>query len=231
MANWFKKDFYSAFFSIFALVGLITGLIAAFIWFQTNRLTRDGIRTVGTVVELVGGKSVAPRVEFQTEDGQRQVYTSDVYSSPPAYELGEKVTLWYTPGHPDQVVLSGLSRWFIPLLMGFFFLIFGGIGFGGLFYQFLKKRDQAWLKLNGQEIVTTSPSVVLNTSVRMNGRSPYALQCQWQDPATGQVHVFESEPIWFDPTPYMPERPLRVMIEPGNPRKFYVDVSFLPEAA
>lgn len=230
MQNWFKKDFYRVFFGIFALVGTIMGLVAAGAWLYTNRFVREGVRTTGTVVDLVGSSSKAPVVAFETAEGQRQVYTSGVSSSPPAYQLGEQVTLWYAPGHPDNVVLSGISRWLLPLIMGILFTIFGGIGYGGLFYQYLKRRDIAWLQQNGQPVAAALTNVVLNTAVRLNGRCPFVIQCQWLDPATQRVYVFESGPIWYDPTPYVQDRSLPVLIDPRNPRKYYVDLAFLPEA-
>lgn len=230
MKNPFKKDFYTVFFGIFAFVGTIMGLIAALTWISANRLTRDGVRTTGTVIELVGSGSLAPRVEFETAEGVRRIYTSSLYSSPPAYDMGEVVTLWYDPKDPNEVMLSGLSRWFLPMLMGFFFLVFGGIGYGGLIYQQLKKRDAKWLLENGQPVQTLLTNVSLNTSVRLNGASPFVIQSQWQDPATQKVYVFESDHIWYDPSPYVGDRSIPVMINPRDPRKYHVDLSFLPEA-
>ncbi len=115
--------------------------------------------------------------------------------------------------------------------MGLFFMIFSGIGYGGLLYQRLKKGDTAWLLQNGQPMSASLQNVFLNTSLKLNGRSPFVVQCQWLDPATQKVHVFESDHIWYDPTPYLEYRPLQVLIDPGNPRKYHVDISFLPEAA
>ncbi len=230
MKNIFKKDFYTVFFGIFAFVGTIMGVIGTVAWLDTNRLTRDGVRTTGTVVELVGSRSLAPVVEYQTAEGERRTYMSDVYSSPPAYDVGEAVTLWYDPKDPHEVVLSGLSRWFLPMLMGFFFLVFGGIGYGGLIYQQLKKRDTKWLLQNGQPVNALLTNVALNTSVRLNGSSPFVIQAQWQDPATQKVYVFESGHIWYDPSPYLGDRSIPVRINPRDPRKYHVDLSFLPEA-
>ena len=63
MTNPFKKNFYTVFFGIFATVGTIMGIVAAGVWFYSNRLTRDGVRTTGTVVQLVGSQSRAPVLE------------------------------------------------------------------------------------------------------------------------------------------------------------------------
>lgn len=230
MKNIFKKDFYTVFFGIFAFVGTIIGVIGTLVWLDTNRLTRDGVRTTGTVVDLVGQRSLAPVVEFMTKTGEPQRYMSSTYSNPPAYDVGERVTLWYDPQNPREVVLDGFSRWLLPGIMTLFFVIFGGLGYGGLLYHYFKKRDTAWLLQNGQTVQATLTDVVWKTSVKLNNASPFVVHCQWLDPATQQMHVFESDHVWYDPTPYLQNRSLPVLIDPNNPRKYYVDLSFLPEA-
>lgn len=206
------------------------GLVAAVVWIYTNRITRYGVRTTGIVVELVGRKSLAPVVEFETAAGERQIYTSSVSSSPPVYRVGETVTLWYDADAPTSVVLDGWSCWLVPLIMGSFFVVFGGIGYGGLLYQRLKKRDTDWLLQNGQPVATRLTNVQWKTSVRLNGVSPFVVRCQWLDPTTQKVHVFESDHIWYDPTPYLANSSIQVLIDPNNPRKYHVDLAFLPEA-
>lgn len=223
-----KKDFYLVFFGIFALVGTILGIVGGTVWYTSSRLTREGVRTTGTVVALVGQSSKAPVVEYTTTAGGRHTYQSATYSSPPAYQVGEPVTLWYDREDPENAMLAGLDRWLLPGIMGGFFLIFGGLGYGGLVYRWLKKRDQAWLLHNGQPVTATLTDVSLNSSVRLNRVSPFVIHCQWLDPATQKVYVFSSGHIWYDPTPYLGDRPLQVLIDPRDPRKYHVDLAFLP---
>jgi len=71
----------------------------------------------------------------------------------------------------------------------------------------------------------------LNGSVSMNGRSPYRITAQWQDPATSRVYVFVSHDLWFNPSKYVTGKNIRVYIAPGNPKRYYMDVSFLPKLA
>ena len=176
MTNWFKKDFFTLFFGIFALVGTILGIVGGTVWYTSSRLTREGVRTTGTVVALVGQSSKAPVVEYTTTGGGRHTYQSATYSSPPAYQVGEPVTLWYDREDPENAMLAGLDRWLLPGIMGGFFLVFGGLGYGGLAYRWLKKRDQAWLLHNGQPhlqrlattmfLVTTTMLSVENSCTR-----------------------------------------------------------------
>ena len=39
-----------------------------------------------------------------------------------------------------------------------------------------------------------------DTSVRVNGRSPWRVVCQATHPATGKLHSFKSEAVWIDPS-------------------------------
>lgn len=71
----------------------------------------------------------------------------------------------------------------------------------------------------------------LDTSWKQNGRSPYRIHAQWQDPASRQIYVFRSDAIWYDPSDYIPEGDITVYVERGNPSRYYVDTSFLPPLA
>ncbi len=54
---------------------------------------------------------------------------------------------------------------------------------------------------------------------------------QWQDPATSELHIFKSNNLWFDPSEHIKQQQITVFIEGGNPKKYFVDLSFLPKLA
>jgi len=70
-----------------------------------------------------------------------------------------------------------------------------------------------------------------NTGVAVNGVSPFRIATQWQDPATGEIRVFHSENVWFDPSDYLKDQPITVYLDPQNPHRYWVDTSFLPKLA
>ena len=73
--------------------------------------------------------------------------------------------------------------------------------------------------------------MALDTSTSFNGQSPFVIWAHWHNPADARVYTFKSDAVWFDPTAYVPrERPIRVYIDPRNPKHYCVDTSFLPEA-
>lgn len=108
-----------------------------------------------------------------------------------------------------------------------FFLIGGGIVLASV----LHGRKVEYLRQNGTPVLTTFQSVELNTSLSVNGRHPFRVFTQWTNPSTFEIHVFESDNLWFDPSPHINNRAITVFIEPGNPKKYYVDLSFLPKLA
>jgi hypothetical protein len=73
--------------------------------------------------------------------------------------------------------------------------------------------------------------VNVNSGVSVNGRCPFRITAQWQDPSTARVHVFQSRDIWFDPSKYINQRAIRVFVDKINPKRYYVDLSFLPKIA
>lgn len=87
------------------------------------------------------------------------------------------------------------------------------------------------MQRNGVAIEAKIQSVEVKTNISMNGQSPFVVVCQWLNPMTRQLHTFESENIWFDPTPYIEQDTVTVLVEKDNPEKYYVDISFLPKLA
>jgi len=70
--------------------------------------------------------------------------------------------------------------------------------------------------------------VNLNSTVSVNGRSPYVLECHYQDPA-GTLHVFKSRNLFFDPVE-LEGRQIRVYVDHGDMDHYYVDVeSVVPD--
>jgi len=69
-----------------------------------------------------------------------------------------------------------------------------------------------------------------DTSLTINGKHPWRLMAQWQHPATKKVYSFRSDPIWFDPSPYVNRETLDVMVNADDPSQYQIDMSFLPKS-
>jgi hypothetical protein len=222
--------------AVFGLAGLGMLAGAGFMTGNTLKFRAKGVPAEGVVVDLIekrdsdGSSTYSPEVEFQTPDGESHTYVSGTSSNPPSWDRGEKVTLRYDPGNPERVRLDGfMDNWFGPTILGAMGSVFSLLGFGIIVAAVRKRRMHAWLATNGMTIAAQYTGVVLDGSVKVNNRSPWALTAQWQHPTTGDIHTFQSAAIWFDPTDHVQRETLDVLVDADNPTRYRVDISFLPK--
>ena len=215
-------------------------LIVALILFVNTRNFLKGVSsTEGIVTELVRRKSSSstailyrPVVEFKTKDGSIVEFTSSTGSNPPRYAKGDSIVLYYNETFPEQATIDEFfPLWGPASIMGGFGTLFFLVGLLRIVSGRTRDIKVEYLKENGVAIKARFQVVKKNRALVVNNRHPYKIYVQWMNPATSKVYVFSSKNIWFDPTAYIKTDELTVLIEPDNPKKYHVDVSFLPDAA
>lgn len=230
---------------VLRLLGMIFGLIGAglligafVLYGNAQSFKSSAVLTEGTVVDLVyapssdGGGGYRPIVRFLTREGEEIEYESNTSSSPAAYDVGEVVGIYYDPANPNDAMIDGfLDQYLAPLILGSVGGIFFIIGGGLLLAQLLGRRKRERLMGSGRRITAQIEGVDLDTTLTVNGRHPYKVTAQWLNPDTGQLHVFRSDGIWFDPSDHLPGETIDVLIDPSDPKKYHVDTSFLPKVA
>lgn len=105
------------FFAGFCLWGVYAGYVSL-------KLEQNGETITGEVVRLEesdsseGGCCVySPVIEFDI-NGQTYSFEGDNASDPPAYEVGEEVSVLYDPADPDTAQINKWSeRWLFPLII------------------------------------------------------------------------------------------------------------------
>ena len=135
----FIKLLIKSFFSgpVFVILfGLVFFGVGAGLTYRQNLLESQDLQTQGEVVNLAencddDGCTYSPVVRFQTEDGQNTSFQSSYSSSPPAYDIGEKVTVIYSPDNPKKAVIKGEGQLFriIFMIVGGVVVIFGLVAF------------------------------------------------------------------------------------------------------
>ena len=60
--------------------------------------------------------------------------------------------------------------------------------------------------------------------------STYRIVTRWHNHTTGLHHTFVSEPVPFDPAPYLTGRPVSVWLDPDKPKRYVMDINFLADA-
>jgi Protein of unknown function (DUF3592) len=101
-------------------------LVCAAVWASVSMSsTRGMIRTQGAVVSFLNDRGdlrfYRPVFAFVTGSGERVQVAGRTASTPPAYELGEQIALYYRPDRPslDVVIDDFGERWFpVSILAG-----------------------------------------------------------------------------------------------------------------
>ena len=222
---------------IFTLVGL--GMLAgAFFAFQsTSTFLETATAKPGVVTDLIRSRSsdsnaYYPIVRFEYEPGAPMEFQSSSGSNPPSYSRGEEVRVLFAPGEPESARIDGFfSLWGVALIVGGIGGVFFLVGAGMFVVPAIRNASAAKLRETGQLVQSRYQGVERNEGLVMNGKSPYQIVCQWQNPVTSDLYVFRSDNLWFDPSGHISSESIPVYINPTNPRQYWVDTSFLPELA
>lgn len=222
---------------VFSIVGLVMLIGAYSIYNHTQNFLSTATISKGTVTELIRSYSsdsvtYAPTVRFKTQNGQSIEFTSSSSSNPPSYSRGETVEVLYQPDAPNRAKINGFfDLWGGAIILAGLGLVFFIIGFSLFAFSYLKNKRIGHLKRNGSPVWATFQSVELNHSYKVNGKSPYQIHAQWKNPSTSELHIFTSDNIWFDPSQYINDKELTVLIDKKSPKNYFMDISFLPTLA
>lgn len=132
----------------------------------------------------------------------------------PMFLLIDKMRAVQT-GNGDIVIL--------PLI----FSIVGGI-FLVLGISFLviarKQRDEKLrVREEGYYVMAKAVNISRNYHISVNGKNPFRLECQYQDPATGTIHIYQSDNMFFYPE-FLLGREVRVFLDRNGGKAYYVDL-------
>jgi len=109
------------------LFGLVFFGIGAGLTYHQRALEGQGVQTQGKVIHLEescdeDGCTYKPVVRFETQDGKSVSFQGTYSSSPPAYQIGETVTVTYSLEEPEKAVIVGEGQ-----LFRIIFMIAGGV--------------------------------------------------------------------------------------------------------
>jgi hypothetical protein len=218
-------------------LGVLLLFIALVLWNKTRLFVAGATAAQGVVTDLIvvrdndgGSDTYKPEVRFSTEDGQEIVFTSSFSSRPAAYDVGEAVPVLYLPRQPREASIEGFgSLWSGCLILAGLGAVFSLIGYSILRAGKVGAQKRDYLMAYGNAIQTDVQDVGRDTSVAINGRNPWRITSQRVDPATNRIRVFHSDSIWFDPAKFMTSKQVTVLLDPKDPKRYYMDISFLPQ--
>jgi hypothetical protein len=216
--------------------------VALLAWAITMvRDTRSFLATArsvtGTVIDerltsSSNSTSYHPVVRY-TAEGVTRTLVSSSGSNPPTHAIGDTVTVNYPPGHPERGQINGfMDLWFLPLILGGIGIVLILATFGAFVFAQRRRAMNRALEHSGQRIEAKVTEVAIDRTTSLNGVYPFRIEAQWLDPSVNRIRLFKSDRIWFDPTSYLPEGGhVGVLIDPANPKKYHVDISFVPKLA
>lgn len=119
----------------FGFVGFILAALALFFWLRTRSFLGTAQKAQGTVIRMVyssdsdGGGGYSPVYTYRTMSGQVIEVTDSMFSNPPQFKEGQMIDVLYDPENPGRARINKwFNLYFVPLLLGFLELVFGGIG-------------------------------------------------------------------------------------------------------
>ncbi len=220
-------------------IGACFGVGVYFVSLKSMALLDTGIRVPAEVVHLVfrssgkssGSGTYVPIFKYNVNN-ELFIEGSSSGSNPARYDVGESTYLIVNPKKPTEFLEPGFfSIWGKSLFLGLFSFVFSMIGGVGLYLMHRKAKRAAWLATHGRVINANVTSIGLDTSVIVNGRNPYKIVAQWQDPATGKTHHFDSgpflNPLWHDPSAHVTDT-IGVQIDPNDPSVYDMVLTDIP---
>lgn len=222
-------------------IGLLLLILGIGNGYNQWQFTRSAVATEAVVVNehcSTAAGSVktlyTPRIFFVTATGETFDFYSRTSTNFSLYSSGEKVRILYNPKNPYEAELDK----FFPLWGGCTTLIFLGLIFTPvsviLYLPSTSKRHKFPINDTNSLVLQTSYLFTQrNSSICINGDSPYTILTRWIDPQNNhKSYTFKSENLWYDPQPFIEQRQLThisVRVACGDYSLYTMYISLLPQ--
>ena len=111
--------------------------------------------------------------------------------------------------------------------MGALFLVLG-LAFVWLELRRRKRMKDAYD--SGNYVMAKIAGIQTRSNVRVNGRSPYVVECHYTDPDSGKAQICYSRYLYFNPSGLLTSDEVPVYIDRYDGKTVFVDIdSVLPE--
>jgi hypothetical protein len=223
------------------VIGLFVGVFGAiftavggWMMYDAYRFNAAAEHAEGVVVRLERRESrdrgrvshtYVPVVRFEAE-GRPVTFTGSVGSSPPAYKEGERVSVLYTPGNPEDARIESFWEQFgFPGIFLGISVILLLVGLGVLFVPVVSRRVRPRPPARSVT-VKARVTAVRKEVVQADGRSFWLLLAEYHDGRLGKTHVFTSAPLATDPEPKHPVgSEVTVTYDPAQPTSYRLRLS------
>ncbi|MBB4802441.1 hypothetical protein HNP37_002514 [Flavobacterium nitrogenifigens] len=212
---------------IFCLIGLGI-IIQAFIIYQEKKpFIEKAVLVKGLVLP---SSDYRTKVSFVTKEGKSFKLFFDTSNNLIGYNDGESVEVLYDPENPYKAKINSFMTLYLGVsILGIIGSIFFLTGFSFFRSDYNKQKMIKFLKQFGRPVTTRFSSLQLNMHVTVNGTHPYLIYSKWFDSETKKTYLFKSENIWLEPREFNVTNEIMVLIDPKDPNRYYMDISFIKE--
>lgn len=217
---------------LFGAIGI--GLVALGVWSlaETQRFLTGAQRAEGVVTRMEWSTRGTAYAFVQFHDGDRPVeIRSRTGSSPPAFSVGQKVTVLYQPGAAEQGVIENFwEQYLLAALSGLLGTVFAAVGGGFLLVPALARRRRRLALTMGTPVQAKVIEVRLRRSTSSNGRHPWVIVAEYQDESLNRKLAFTSLSLWVNPeAQYQVGSAVTVYYLPDKPWIYAFELERLPE--
>lgn len=227
-----KESTITLIFWIFGILGIVLLAVGVLLLTSGIKFGKNAVEIQAVITDIQTYRSGDDThhsvwVEYEYDGKVYKDVQLNEYSS--GMRRGKKITLLVDPENPERVstkfgtVLAGG----LLILMG---VIFFCVGFIPTVVWIKKSRLRKKLIAEGRFIYAKVESIVHDTSLRVNGSSPYVVYCTYQDEYRGVMYRFKSGNIWKNPEYFLqPGSDIRIYVNGEDYSKYYVDVESMLE--
>lgn len=220
------NGFMVMFGSIFLIVGLITilsgiGMFVSFLSFKSTAVETQAVITdIETSKTRSNGKTNISHTVFiaYTFEGMQYDNMLGYYSS--GMREGQAIKIYVDPESPTNIRSNSLMAEILMIVVGLPFTI---LGMGFVVSTVRKAKVKKKLVRDGEKMIGFITGVVLDRSLRINGKHPYKAEVEVIDPMTGEKYLYSSEGILQDIT-WLTGESVTVYVDAADKSRYYVDI-------
>ncbi len=208
-------------------------------YLNVQRLQKIGITTNGKVV-LVDRQSTKDKItynsiiEFQLQNNEPERFTAQ---NTPDYPVGTMLEILYDPVNPRNAMIknNALGAYTSSVVMTIVGIILIGITSFFILFLHKRKKEVQQLESTGTRITATVMDIQPITSTPQGSFSSHTvawqIRAQYLNPTDNKVYIFMSDGLPYDPSPYLQEKSIQVLVNPMNWNQYHVITDALPKLA